>query len=185
MTKNTSTATPRAGTSEAGRYIIIGLLVVAAFFASYRFAAARSVSSASSGAGATAARGQGSGILGAGTNSAGSGGSSPACACCGGGSGSSTPIEGSATVEGDVQRITVDTSSGSYNPNVIKLKAGVPAEITFGQAGGCLAQVVSEDLGFNEDLTTGDKTVKLPALTPGTYGFSCGMQMVFGTIVVE
>lgn len=110
----------------------------------------------------------------------------PACACCGG-SGQSTPIEGTASIEDGVQRITIDTSSGSYNPNVIKLKAGLPAEITFKQASGCLGQVQSEQLGFYEDLTRGDVTVKIAAdkLQPGSYSFSCGMQMVFGTITVE
>ena len=110
----------------------------------------------------------------------------PACACCGGATNAET-IEKSAVVEGDVQRITVDTSKGYYDPNVIRLSAGIPAEITFTQAGGCLAQVESPDLGFIEDLTSGDVTVRLEAdqLTPGTYGFNCGMQMVFGTIIVE
>jgi len=109
---------------------------------------------------------------------------SPACACCGGAA-SSEPIEGSATLEGDVQRITVDTSAGFYNPNIVTLAAGVPAEITFTTASGCLAQVMSEDLGFFEDLTADGATVRLDGLQPGTYEFSCGMQMVFGTIVVE
>ena len=44
---------------------------------------------------------------------------------------------------------------------------------------------MSKDLNFFEDLTSGAKTVKLPALQAGTYAFSCGMQMVFGSIVVE
>jgi hypothetical protein len=104
--------------------------------------------------------------------------------CCGGVSG--PPIEGEAALDGDVQRITVDTL-GRYNPDSITLVAGVPAEITFKQASGCMAQVQSSDLGFFEDLTEGDVTVRLEAdvLQPGTYSFSCGMQMVFGTIIVE
>lgn len=108
------------------------------------------------------------------------------CACCGGAANAET-IEKSATVEGDVQRITVDTSKGLYDPNVIRLAAGAPAEITFTRASGCLARVQSADLGFDEDLTGGDVTVRLDAaqLQPGAYGFNCGMQMVFGTIIVE
>lgn len=111
-------------------------------------------------------------------------GDTPACACCGG-AGSSEPIEGAAAVEGNVQKIAIDLSQGYYDPNVIKLKAGVPTEITFGQSSGCTAQVLSKDLGFFEDLTNGPVTVKLPALDAGEYSFSCGMEMVFGTIVVE
>ena len=96
------------------------------------------------------------------------------------------PATGAAVpVDADgVQRITIDTSSGSYSPGTVKLAPGVPAEITFKQAGGCLGQVMSEQLGFFEDLSTGDKTVKLGALTAGRYDFSCGMRMVFGQIVV-
>ncbi len=61
----------------------------------------------------------------------------------------------------------------------------MPAEITFGQSSGCTAQVISQDLGFSEDLTSGPKTVKLAGLSAGEYEFSCGMQMVFGKVVVE
>ena len=79
----------------------------------------------------------------------------------------------------------MDVSSGSYDPNVVKLKAGVPAEITFGQSSGCTGYVQSEALGFQADLTAGPQTVKLPPLEPGTYDFECGMYMVSGEIVVE
>ena len=61
----------------------------------------------------------------------------------------------------------------------------MPAEITFGQSSGCTGVVQSADLGFNEDLSAGPKTVKLKGLKAGTYGFACGMNMVQGTIVVQ
>ena len=180
--------TKKTGTK---RYVLVGLLVLAAFFVSYRLAAARSAQSSAPSAafgavqaGSAANVSNGDPALGGSGSGSGSG-STPACACCSGGSGSSTPVEGNAKVEGSVQRIAIDLSSGSYNPNVIKLKAGVPAELTFGQGSGCLGQVMSKDLGFYEDLTGGSKTVKLPALETGTYAFSCGMQMVFGSVVVE
>jgi plastocyanin domain-containing protein len=83
-----------------------------------------------------------------------------------------------------VQRIDVDASTG-FAPNVIKLQADVPAEITFSEGYGCLAQVMSRELNFFEDLQSGPKTVALAGLTAGTYDFSCGMEMVFGQIVVE
>ena len=112
-------------------------------------------------------------------------GTTPACACCGN-SGTGETVEGAAAVEGDVQRISVDATNG-YDPNVIRLTAGVPAEITFSQASGCMAEVMSEDLDFYADLTSGPQTVRIEAdaLQPGEYSFSCGMQMVFGTIIVE
>lgn len=111
----------------------------------------------------------------------------PAGGCCGGGPAAGTTFEGTAEIAGGIQRITVDTSSGYYQPNYITLAAGVPAEITFKQASGCLSEVLSQGLRFDEDLTRGDKTVQIDGalLKPGTYSFSCGMGMVFGTIIVK
>lgn len=162
------------------RSVLIAGIIIAAFVGSYSLAAARSKGAASSAKSSSGLTQAGNGTIGA----TGDPGSGAACACCGG-AGSSEPIEGAAAVEGDVQRITVDLSTGSYNPNTIKLIPGVPAEITFGQSSGCTAQVMSKDLGFFEDLTGGPVTVKLSGLKAGTYEFSCGMEMVFGSIVVE
>jgi len=176
--QNITTENANSARGQAVRFTVIAALVLMAFFVSYRFAVADNAS-ASADLAATAVTNP-TGSYGAAGADAGAG-----CACCGTG-GSSEPVEGAAAVDADgVQRITVDTSTGGYNPNVIKLQAGVPAEITFGQAGGCLAQVMSADLGFYEDLQAGPRTIALPALSAGTYGFSCGMEMVFGQIVVE
>lgn len=168
--------------------VIVGLLV-AAFFGAYRFASARNSQVAQSpGVGATADSAL-SGAQAPQDPASGGAAGTPACACCGSGAPtvdgvSGEPVEGLAQESGGVQTISVDVGA-TYSPNVIKLKAGVPAEITFGQGNGCTAQVVSADLGFSEDLTAGPRVVKLPALTTGTYSFSCGMSMVFGKIVVE
>lgn len=164
------------------RGVVLASLVIAVFVGAYAFASAKSP-----GIGANATAG---GTVAGGPTGAPAGAATPACACCG----SSAPtkdgvtgdaINGSATIDGDVQKISVDLSKGYYDPNVITLKAGLPAEITFGQSGGCTGQVMSQELGFFEDLTASPRTVKLPALKKGTYSFSCGMQMVFGKIVVE
>lgn len=197
MTSENSTATSR---SNGVRILVIAVLVTATFFGAYKFAQALTAPKAD-GQTAVAAGAAGGGAPGApasqsaatGSGAAGSGaaaGGGSACACCGTGAPttdgvSGDKIEGVAKQTGGVQQIAVDLSSGTYNPNVIKLKAGVPAEITFGQSSGCTAQVTSNDLGFFEDLSQGSRTVKLDGLDAGTYSFSCGMQMVFGKIVVE
>jgi len=160
---------------SAVRYMLIGALVVAAFFGAYKFAQAGSAQAGSSSpvaAQATAPAG-----------AAGSSASAPAGGggCCGGGG---TQTTGAAKVVGGVQKIDVDASSG-YNPSTIQLKAGIPAEITFSQSSGCTAIVQSSQLNFREDMSGGPKTVKLAALKPGTYGFACGMNMVQGQIVVQ
>lgn len=170
--------------NNAVRLAIVGVLVVGAFFGAYRIAAA--VSGGKNAAPKTVGGAQTAGNPASGATD----GSTPACACCGTGQPTEggitgAELEGQAAVSGSVQSIAVDLSTGTYAPNVIKLKAGVPAEITFGQSSGCTAIVQSKDLGFSEDLTAGPATVKLGALEPGTYAFSCGMEMVFGKIVVE
>jgi Cu+-exporting ATPase len=90
-----------------------------------------------------------------------------------------------AAVDGGVQRISVDLSQGYYDPTIIEAKAGVPLEIAFGQGQGCLASVLVPSAGIDQDLTNGGAVVKLPAMRPGEYEFSCGMRMVFGSIVVK
>jgi hypothetical protein len=113
-------------------------------------------------------------------------GATAAGSCCAGpATAAGTSTQGTAQLTGDVQKISVDLSTGVYDPDVINLKAGVPAEITFGQSSGCTGIVQSQDLGFQADLTGGPQTVKLAGLQPGTYGFACGMNMVKGKIVVK
>jgi hypothetical protein len=187
-------STPTESRTGAGtwRYVVAAALVLGAFFGAYRFAAARSSSAlppapvADAGAvpaatGATPQEGAA-----APTDPS----ATPGCACCGSTAATENGVtgeetRGTARVGGETQAISIDLSNGYYDPNVIVLKAGMPAEITFAQSSGCTAQVVSEDLGFAEDLTAGPRTVSLPALEEGEYAFSCGMQMVFGKIVVE
>lgn len=117
--------------------------------------------------------------------STGAAGLSGSATCCGSGGRSTAAVEGAAALSGNVQKISVSVGASGYNPNIIKLKAGVPTEITFGQSSGCTGIVQSQQLGFQADLTSGPQTVKLAALQPGTYGFACGMGMVNGQIVVQ
>jgi hypothetical protein len=110
-----------------------------------------------------------------------------ACAMGGGGcrgGGTSTPVSGTATTQRGAQLLSVAVGAAGFTPNVLQLQAGVPAEITFSQSTGCTARVLSEDLGFDVDLTKGPQVARLPALDEGTYAFSCGMRMVYGSVVV-
>jgi hypothetical protein len=93
--------------------------------------------------------------------------------------------EGTATVGGGVQRISIDLTKGYFDPSIIHAKAGVPLEISFGQGSGCLARVLFPDFSVNQDLTNGGAKVRLPAMKAGEYGFSCGMHMVYGTVVAQ
>jgi hypothetical protein len=93
-------------------------------------------------------------------------------------------VEGATAVSGGVQRITVDSASGVYDPNVIVAKPGVPLEITFKPGIGCLSAVLVPRFSIQQDIQSG-AVVKVPAMQPGEYPFSCGMRMVFGKIVVR
>lgn len=89
--------------------------------------------------------------------------------------------------EEQVQKVNV-TVAGGYDPEVVTLKQGVPAELTFTRTNekGCLDVVHSEQMGFEEELPLNQpKTVTVPTDKAGEYQFSCGMDMVFGKVVVE
>jgi plastocyanin len=194
MTQNTKTV----GNEMLLRWSVIIAIAAIALFGSYRFAQARGNAAQASGtaiaaaatgaAGAGAANGTGA-VAGAGGccggGSAAAGTASGAGGCCGGGAKNAPATSKQAAVAGSVQKISVDVSKGYYDPSTIQLKAGVPAEITFGQGSGCTGTVQSQQLGFSEDISAGPKTVKLAGLQPGTYQFACGMNMVFGSIVVK
>ena len=105
--------------------------------------------------------------------------------CCGSGGGSNAQVSGKTTVSGNVQKVTIDLTGGSYSPNEIAAKAGIPMELDFkGPASGCNGSVVSQQLGFQRDVSNGG-TIKVAALTPGTYTFTCSMGMYVARIVVQ
>ncbi|KRL67222.1 cupredoxin domain-containing protein [Companilactobacillus versmoldensis] len=86
-----------------------------------------------------------------------------------------------------VQEVNVEVAGG-YKPNVVNLKKGVPAKISFTRTNdqGCLDVVHSKDLGFEEDLPIDvTKTVDVPTDKAGEYNFSCGMDMFFGKVVIS
>lgn len=194
-------------TNQLVRYVAVGALTVAAFLGAYRFAQAKSASAESNVAVATGAANAsavaaanaapGSAAAGGGGSCCGGGASTAAAApadgsaaaagggCCGGGGGSNATVAGKTTVSGDVQRVTIDLTTGSYSPNRITAKAGVPLELVFkGPASGCNGQVVSQQLGFQQDVSNGG-TIKVGALKAGNYEFSCSMGMYIGQIVVK
>ncbi len=168
------TTTTKKRTGGGKRLAIILGLVAAAFMTSYVYAASSAPKTVGTDTGAVLTPAAASG------DAAASG-----CACCGG-SGGGPEVSAATKVTGDVQTIKVDTSQGTFDPSRIEAKAGIPIEIEFSQApGGCLSAVLFPDFGIDEDLTAGPKTVKIPAQKAGEYAFSCQMQMVFGTLVVQ
>jgi len=81
--------------------------------------------------------------------------------------------------------ITVD---GGYQPQVVELKAGVPARLVFHRKdpSGCLEEVLLPDFGVAKSLPLGEKTtIEIQPAKPGQYKYTCGMQMFSGQVVVK
>lgn len=91
-----------------------------------------------------------------------------------------------ATVSVDRQEITVRVKGG-YIPNVVRARPGVPLRLHFKreETAPCSEEVVFQSFGVRRALAAFETTtIDLPAAGPGTYAFSCGMDMLHGQIVV-
>jgi len=92
-----------------------------------------------------------------------------------------------AELAGSVQRATV-TVRGGYSPEVIRLRQGVPAELTFDrqEAGDCTSRVVFPDFAVSVALPAYQRTtIRIEPAHAGEFGFACGMNMVHGSLLVE
>lgn len=92
-----------------------------------------------------------------------------------------------AVVEGGVQRIQI-VVEGGYKPEIVRLKTGVPAELTFlrKSASSCFDEVLLPDFGKQASLRVNEPyALTLKPDTEGTFTYSCGMHMFFGKIEVK
>ena len=77
---------------------------------------------------------------------------------------------------------------GGYTPDVIQLRAGTPARLTFRreESSSCTEMVVFPDFDRAAQLPEGQTVpVDLDPAEPGEYRFSCQMGMVRGRLVVS
>lgn len=92
-----------------------------------------------------------------------------------------------ATDADGIQRATVEVNYGAYQD--VRLKAGVPAELTFhvpeGKLIGCNSSLAIPAFGIQADLATGDTVVSFTPDQAGTYPYACWMGMIKATITVE
>jgi Cu+-exporting ATPase len=92
-----------------------------------------------------------------------------------------------AVLAGGVQRVLV-TVKGGYSPELIRVRQGVPVEVTFDrqESGDCTSRVVFPDLRVSAALPAYQQTtVRLDPAEAGEFGFACGMNMIRGTLLVE
>ena len=84
------------------------------------------------------------------------------------------------------QQFWVVVRGGSY-PCLIQARAGRPLRLVFDRQGDgeCTARVVFPGLGISASLPAFTRTaVELTPDQPGAFGFSCGMEMVWGILLV-
>ena len=93
-----------------------------------------------------------------------------------------------ATVtEGGVQGVRVAVKGG-YAPDRIVVKRGRPVRLDFyrDETSSCSEQVVFGDFGIARDLPAFETTtIELTPQEAGEFTFTCGMNMLRGTLVVE
>ena len=96
-------------------------------------------------------------------------------------------IAAASATPGGPQEVTV-TVLGGYSPATIRARAGAPLRIVFDrqETGGCSEEVVFPDFGVRSFLPPFARTtVEVTPPRPGSYGFTCGMSMLRGTVVAE
>ncbi len=77
---------------------------------------------------------------------------------------------------------------GGYEPEVLYLKQGAPAEVTFKMEDktACLSHLVFSSLGVDKDLSKEKLAkVQIPTDKAGEIDYACGMDMFHGKIVVR
>jgi Cu+-exporting ATPase len=92
-----------------------------------------------------------------------------------------------AMVEGGVQQVEVAVKGG-YSPNLIRVREGLPLRLVFDrqESGECTSEVVFPDFRLRRQLPAFARTtVDVVPRRSGEFGFSCGMNMVHGTLIVE
>lgn len=89
-------------------------------------------------------------------------------------------------VEGQIQQVVL--SQDGYNYKDATAQAGKPISLTAdGSVKGCLRSVVFSVEGkkYSKYLKTSEDVLELPALSKGTYSYSCIMGMGQGKLIVQ
>lgn len=77
---------------------------------------------------------------------------------------------------------------GGYSPNIIRVKKGIPLRLIFDrqEAGDCSSRVVFPDFQASKTLAPFTKTtIEFTPDKAGQFGFTCGMNMLHGTLIVK
>ena len=87
---------------------------------------------------------------------------------------------------GETQKIVLSMKNNNYYPNTIRVKAGLPVEISLDKTiSGCYRSFNIKDFGISEYLATPQDTVVFTPNKKGTFTFACSMGMGYGKLIVE
>jgi len=95
-------------------------------------------------------------------------------------------VSANVTVTPVDQTINTEQHSSGYAPSDTVIYAGRPTKwvVTSTAPFSCAASLTSQDLGVQGVLAEGRNVIELPALSAGTYRYSCSMGMYAGRIIV-
>lgn len=99
--------------------------------------------------------------------------------------GSGAPTAKEPEAKQDPQSVSIAIGQRGYEPSQVTVKEGAPVELVVARGEGCAAGFLIPELDVAADNSQGPATVELGRLKRGTYRFTCGMQMVEGTLVVQ
>lgn len=85
------------------------------------------------------------------------------------------------------QTATVEINGKGFDPTSLKLKAGVPAKVTFVRKTdeGCAKEVVIKEYNINRALPLNEPVTVEFTPRKGEFTFACGMNMLKGKLIVE
>ncbi|PSB51025.1 hypothetical protein C7B79_36560 [Chroococcidiopsis cubana CCALA 043] len=99
----------------------------------------------------------------------------------------SKPKSRQATTQAGIQEVTV-TVDGGYEPSRVVVSAGQPVRLNFYRKdpSSCLEEVRFPDFHIAQELPLNQvKPIEFTPNKPGTYTFTCGMNMFRGAIEVQ
>jgi plastocyanin domain-containing protein len=92
-----------------------------------------------------------------------------------------------ATLQNETQTATVEVTDKGFEPANLKLKAGVPAKVTFVRKtdATCAKEVVIKEYKINRKLPVNEPVTVEFTPRKGEFTFAYGMDMIKGKLIVE
>ena len=87
-----------------------------------------------------------------------------------------------------VQKVTVALTEKGYEPTDLKLRRGIPAQVTFIRkvSATCATQIVIADYNIKRALPLNEPVlVEFTPKKTGTFAFTCGMGMLRGSLIIR